>query len=85
MSTLSVNTNHNGNIKSEPVSPPRDAHTPSSQHMRPPSTGHMPGHLSPGQLSNHSNSSSPAGSISNDFDGPVAKRSRILSEQWTAS
>jgi len=53
---LSVNTANQGNmcIKSEPISPPRDSTTPSSQHqLRPPSNGHMSGHVSPHHMSGH--------------------------------
>uniref|UniRef100_A0A4D5RA05 Myocyte-specific enhancer factor 2 n=1 Tax=Scolopendra viridis TaxID=118503 RepID=A0A4D5RA05_SCOVI len=57
-------------IKSEPISPPRD-NAPSSQLQRPPSST---GHLSP-------NSSSPDGSHSSDYDGPVNKRPR-MNEGW---
>lgn len=66
------------NIKSEPISPPRETNTPSSQQLRPPSVGNQ-SHLSPGHIS-HSNSSSP--SSTNDYEqGPTgSKRSRI--EGW---
>jgi hypothetical protein len=75
------------NIKSEPISPPRDSHTPSSQHMRPPSTGHpsqqgqLSGQVSPNPLS-HSNSSSP---IAHDFDGPSAAKRVRIGDGWPAS
>lgn len=86
---LSVNTANHGNmsIKSEPISPPRDSTTPSSQHqLRPPSNGHMSGHVSPHHMSNHSNSSSPVGlngGTPTDFDGPSMKRPRMA--EWAAS
>lgn len=86
-STLSISTSHqsNMNIKSEPISPPRDATTPNQ--LRPPSSGHMStsGHTSPIQMANHSNSSSPVSGLGQDFDGPIAKRSRLAAADWTAS
>ncbi|XP_050403682.1 myocyte-specific enhancer factor 2A [Patella vulgata] len=83
VSPMALNTMSAMNIKSEPISPPRETTTPSSHHMlRPPSSG--PGHLSPGHISHsHSNSSSPV-NIHNhiqDYDGPLMKRSRI--KAWT--
>ncbi|XP_046562660.1 myocyte-specific enhancer factor 2A-like isoform X1 [Haliotis rubra] len=84
LSPLAINTmTQPMNIKSEPISPPRDSTTPSSHHqqqqqqLRPPSAG--TGHLSPGHIS-HSNSSSPVNVHTNDYDGPMVKRSRI--EGW---
>ena len=81
------------NIKSEPISPPRDAHTPTSQHLRPPSSHQVPtpgsvsGHVSPHHMSNHSNSSSPIANGGSDYDGPtMAKRSRMATEAgWTGA
>ena len=94
-SSLSVSTVHqsNMNIKSEPISPPRDAHTPTSQHLRPPSSHQVPtpgsvsGHVSPHHMSNHSNSSSPIANGGSDYDGPtMAKRSRMATETgWTGA
>ncbi|KAK3610262.1 hypothetical protein CHS0354_022325 [Potamilus streckersoni] len=85
LSSINVNTVNHGmtmNIKSEPISPPRDSTTPSSHHtLRPPSTGQ--GHLSPGHISPHlshppSNCSSPTGSIHpSDYEGPMMKRPRV--------
>ena len=71
------------NIKSEPISPPRDSNTPSGGHhtLRPPSQqgqsqGHLSqgqGHLSPGHISphlSHSNCSSPTANLQNvNFHG----------------
>ncbi|XP_064620000.1 myocyte-specific enhancer factor 2A-like isoform X3 [Lineus longissimus] len=80
MQTLSVNTvNQSMNIKSEPISPPREP-TPSSHLMRPPSAGQ--GHVSPAHISGGSNSSSPVGS--NEYEGgPISKRPRVTSEGWS--
>ncbi|XP_064608401.1 myocyte-specific enhancer factor 2A-like isoform X2 [Liolophura sinensis] len=76
MAALNVSTLNNGiSIKSEPISPPRDSHTPNQ--LRPPSSGG--GHLSPGHVS-HSSNSSPTGSTHNDYDGPSGKRPRL--EGW---
>ncbi|KAL5005504.1 hypothetical protein ScPMuIL_018960 [Solemya velum] len=88
MSPLAINTmNHNipMNIKSEPISPPRDSTTPTTHHqLRPPSTGQVhlsQGHLSPGHISHaHSNNSSPTGTHG-DYDMPVLKRPRL--EVWS--
>ncbi|XP_037081651.1 myocyte-specific enhancer factor 2-like [Pollicipes pollicipes] len=78
-------------IKSEPVSPPRDGHTPNGmQHMRPSSTGHLspgnmapgmvhPGHLTPNNPS-HSHSS-PEPSLSDYESGPMHKRPR-MTDPW---
>ena len=53
VSPLLINTmNHRLNIKSEPISPTRDSHTPSNHlSLRPPSQNQ--GHLSPGHVSPH--------------------------------
>lgn len=62
-------------IKSEPISPPRDA---TSSHLQRPSsaTGQMSsGHLTP-------SSASPDGSHSSDYDGPVSKRARVVNDSW---
>lgn len=89
-SGLSMSQGNHMSIKSEPISPPRDSTTPSSQHqLRPPSTGHhgphtpMSGHVSPNPL-NHSNSSSPVGAANSDYEPPQVKRPRIA-EGWAAS
>lgn len=103
VSPLLINTmNHNRhnmnmNIKSEPISPPRESTTPSGHHtLRPPSQqGQSQGHLSPGHISphlSHSNCSSPTANLHptgpspqqqtvTDFDGPMMKRPRL--EGWT--
>lgn len=77
-------------IKSEPLSPPRETHTPTSLHLQlcPPINGHMglAGSLSPNNL-NHSNSTSPIASQlhgTSDFDGPLMKRPRLV-DAWSAS
>ncbi|KAK3097322.1 hypothetical protein FSP39_008615 [Pinctada imbricata] len=85
VSPLMVNTmnqNIQMNIKSEPISPPRDSTTPSSLHsLRPPSAGQ--GHLSPNHTINHthSNNSSPITvsqhSLPLEYDGPLLKRQRV--------
>lgn len=83
VSPLAVNTMNQGipmHIKSEPISPPRDSTSVSSNHhsLRPPSQGQ--GHLSPVHQLNqsHSNNSSPTGtSHSLDYDGPLLKRPRV--------
>ncbi|XP_074650357.1 myocyte-specific enhancer factor 2A-like isoform X2 [Tubulanus polymorphus] len=82
LATLSVNTNHVGvNIKSEPISPPRQTHSPSHQHfMRPPSAN-ASGHMSPGRLGSNNSSPSPVGSVGNELDGPSSKRQRT--EGWS--
>ena len=87
---VSINTlqqQSNMSIKSEPISPPRDATTPTSQHLRPPSSHQVPGHVSPNPMSNHSNSSSPIANGGSDYDGPsIAKRSRMAPETgWTTA
>ncbi|XP_013384736.1 myocyte-specific enhancer factor 2A isoform X3 [Lingula anatina] len=85
MATLSVNTGNKMNIKSEPISPShRESHTPSGQHLRPPSAGHMQGHMSPNHMGAHSNASSPGGSTGGgDYDGPNVKRSR-MNDGWSS-
>ena len=85
MATLSVSTAHLGaNVKSEPISPPR-VPTPSGHMMRPPSTGHVGGHISPSHLSGGSNSSSPVEGLNthygNDGGPPAHKRPRVA-EGW---
>ncbi|KAK2157805.1 hypothetical protein LSH36_184g05000 [Paralvinella palmiformis] len=75
---------HQMNIKSEPISPPQEATVPSSQQLRPPSTGHshnaLPGHISPNHISNGpSNTPSP---VPPDYDTPSAKRQRLTSDGW---
>lgn len=98
-SSLSINTamrhhqqhSQGMNIKSEPISPPRDSATPSSHQLRPsPSRQHMghpgggpggpnAGHISPNPMTTHSNSSSPTGG---EYDGPSLKRPRV--GDWTS-
>ena len=68
ISPLLINTmNHRLNIKSEPISPPRDSTTPSNHNtLRPPSQnqGHLsPGHVSPHLSQSHSNCSSPTAGL----------------------
>ncbi|XP_029635745.1 myocyte-specific enhancer factor 2C isoform X3 [Octopus sinensis] len=62
-------------IKSEPISPPRESNTPSSQQLRPTSVNNQ-GHISPGHIS-HSNSSSPSSTQEYEQGPTGSKRSRI--------
>ena len=73
------------NIKSEPISPPRESNTPSGHHtLRPPSQqGQVihQGHLSPGHISphlSHSNCSSPTANLHGT--GPSQQQQQTLTD-----